>query len=136
MGFVKEFREFAMKGSVIDLAVGVIIGGAFQKIIDSAVGDLLMPLLGKASGGMSFKDMYAAPAGQDGKLPLEEAQNLGAGLAYGRFMDTAIQFILMAFAVFVMIKTINKMKRPEVVAPAETPADVALLTEIRDLLRK
>jgi large conductance mechanosensitive channel len=135
MSFVKEFREFAMKGSVIDLAVGVIIGGAFQKIVDSVVGDLLMPLLGKVSGGVSFKDMYLPLAGQDAQMPLADAQKAGAVLAYGHFIDVFIQFLLMAFAVFLMIKAINKLRRPEP-APAEAPADVALLTEIRDLLKK
>jgi large conductance mechanosensitive channel len=139
MSFFKEFRSFALKGNVMDLAVGVIIGGAFGKIVDSAVGDLIMPLVSKAFGGLDFSNYYVGLAGQAAGLSLVEAKKLGAVFAYGNFMTVAINFIILAFIIFVMIRQMNKIaaSAPAEAAPAEaiTPEDVLLLREIRDSLK-
>ena len=129
MSIASEFKEFAMKGNVVDMAVGVVIGGAFGKIVSSFVGDVVMPLLGKLVGGVNFSDL---------------ALDLGAGptgepvlLKYGAFLQAAFDFLIIAAAIFMAVKAINRLKKPPPpAAPAEPPADVALLTEIRDLLRK
>lgn len=139
MGFFSEFKEFAVKGNVMDLAVGVIIGGAFGKIVDSTVNDLIMPLIGKAVGGLDFSNYYIALAGQDPTLPLVEAKKIGAVFAYGNFATVALNFLILAFIIFLMIKQINRLKREPAPAPAEappTPEDVVLLREIRDALKK
>jgi large conductance mechanosensitive channel len=138
MSFFQEFRSFALKGNVMDLAVGVIIGGAFGKIVDSAVGDLIMPLVSKAFGGLDFSNYYVGLAGQAAGLSLVEAKKLGAVFAYGSFVTVAINFIILAFIIFVMIRQMNKIAAS---APAEAPAeaitseDVLLLREIRDSLK-
>jgi len=140
MGFVKEFKEFALKGNVIDLAVGVIIGGAFGKIVDSLVNDVIMPLISALIGKPDFSSLYvvlkgSVPAG----LPLSEAKKI-AGIsifAYGNFITIAINFLLLAFVIFLFVKGINSLKRKETVAtplPAAT-IDQTLLKEIRDLLK-
>ena len=128
MSMLQEFKEFAMKGNVVDMAVGVVIGGAFGKIVSSFVGDVVMPLLGKLVGGANFSDF---------------AINLGANAAgepvllkYGAFLQSAFDFLIIAAAIFMAVKAINKLKTPPPAAPAAPPADVALLTEIRDLLKK
>ena len=128
MSMLQEFKEFAMKGNVVDMAVGVVIGGAFGKIVSSFVGDVVMPLLGKLVGGVNFADL---------------AINLGANAAgepvllkYGAFLQSAFDFLIIAAAIFMAVKAINKLKAPPTAAPAAPPADVALLTEIRDLLKK
>jgi large conductance mechanosensitive channel len=137
MGFMTEFKEFAVKGNVIDLAVGVIIGGAFGKIVDSVVGDLIMPLVGRIFGGFDFSNYYIALAGQPGGLPLAEAKKLGAVFAYGNFITVAINFAILAFIIFLMIKQINRLKKDTPpAAPAAPPEDVMLLREIRDALKK
>ncbi|TBO32769.1 large conductance mechanosensitive channel protein MscL [Aquabacterium lacunae] len=139
MSFVTEFKEFAVKGNVMDLAVGVIIGGAFGKIVDSVVNDLIMPLVGKAVGGLDFSNYYVALAGQDATLPLVEAKKLGAVFAYGNFLTVLLNFIILAFIIFMMIKQINRLKKEAPAAPAApaaTPEDVLLLREIRDSLKK
>jgi large conductance mechanosensitive channel len=139
MSIAKEFKEFALKGNVIDLAVGVIIGGAFGKIVDSIVGDLIMPLVSRVFGGLDFSNYYLALSGQAAGLSLIEAKKLGAVLAYGSFITVAINFVILAFIIFMMVKQMNRMRRddaPEVQAPAVTPEDVLLLREIRDSLRK
>lgn len=142
MGFVKEFREFAIRGSVIDLAVGVIIGGSFQKIVDSAVGDLFMPVLGKITGGIDFTDMYLPLAGQEAGMSIVDAKKQGPVFAYGAFLNQVIQFMLMAFAVFVLVKAINRVKATAIPEPDPAPAppepsgEEKLLVEIRDLLAK
>jgi large conductance mechanosensitive channel len=139
MGMVSEFKEFVNKGNVMDLAVGVIIGGAFGKIVDSLVGDLIMPVISAATGGLDFSNNFSA---LDGKTyaTLAEAKKAGAAvLAYGSFITIVINFLLLAFCVFILVKMVNSMKKVEAPAPAaapETPADVKLLTEIRDLLKK
>jgi large conductance mechanosensitive channel len=137
MGFMTEFKEFAVKGNVVDLAVGVIIGGAFGKIVDSVVGDLIMPIVGRIFGGLDFSNYYVGLAGQAGGLPLAEARKLGAVFAYGNFITVALNFAILAFIIFLMIKQINRLKNEAPPAePAATPEDVVLLREIRDALRK
>ena len=140
MSFASEFKEFALKGSVVDLAVGVIIGGAFGKIVDSAVKDLIMPIVNLVTGGqIDYANKYlvlsgSVPAGAS----LVEAQKVGNVLAYGNFLTIAINFTMLAFVIFLMIKQINRLKRtePAAVAPPATPEDVVLLREIRDALYK
>jgi len=142
MGFVKEFKEFAIKGSVMDLAVGVIIGGAFGKIIDSVVKDLIMPLISAVIGSVDFSNMYVVLKGEvTANLALEDARKVPDAVifAYGNFITVAINFFLLALAVFMLVKGINSMKRKqeEAVAPPAGPTkEEVLLTEIRDLLKK
>lgn len=139
MSISTEFKEFALKGNVVDLAVGVIIGGAFGKIVDSIVGDLIMPLVSRIFGGLDFSNYYIGLAGQAAGLTLVEAKKAGAVFAYGSFITVAINFIILAFIIFMMVKQMNRMNRadaPSVAAPAATPEDVVLLREIRDSLRK
>ncbi len=138
MSFGTEFKEFAVKGNVMDLAVGVIIGGAFGKIVDSVVGDLIMPLVSKVTGGLDFSNYFIALAGQTATT-LADAKKAGAVFAYGNFITVAINFIILAFIIFLMVKQINKLKKeapPVVAPPAPTPEDVMLLREIRDSLKK
>jgi large conductance mechanosensitive channel len=139
MGFATEFKEFAMKGNVVDLAVGVIIGAAFGKIVDSIVGDLIMPLVGVVFGGLDFSNYFIPLAGQTASN-LADAKKAGAVFAYGSFITVALNFMLLAFIIFLMIKQINRLKRhhEQAPAPAEAvaePEDVVLLREIRDALR-
>ena len=139
MGFVTEFKEFAVKGNVMDLAVGVIIGGAFGKIVDSVVNDMIMPLVGKVVGGLDFSNYYIALAGQTPGLTLVDAKKAGAVFAYGNFLTVALNFVILAFIIFLMIKQINRLKNEAPAAPAApapTPEDVVLLREIRDSLKK
>ena len=138
MSMMSEFKEFAMKGSVVDLAVGVIIGGAFGKIVDSLVGDVIMPVVSKIFGGLDFANYFIPLSGQTATT-LVEAKKEGAVLAYGSFLTVSINFVILAFIIFMMVKQMNRMRRddaPEVQAPAVTPEDVLLLREIRDSLRK
>lgn len=132
MGMIKEFKEFAMRGSVIDLAVGVVIGGAFGKIVTSLVDDIIMPPLGYFLGGIDFSDM---------KFVLTEAnaatETAEVAINYGNFINIIIQFLIIAFCIFMVIKGINSLKRakPEEEVPAEPTKEEALLTEIRDILK-
>ena len=140
MSFIQEFKSFAVKGNVIDLAVGVIIGGAFGKIVDSVVGDLIMPLVSKAFGGLDFSNYYLALAGQSAGLSLLEAKKLGAVFAYGSFVTVALNFTILAFIIFLMIRQMNRLSAsaPQAAAPEAapiTPEDVLLLREIRDSLK-
>jgi len=138
MGFIKEFKEFAMKGNVMDMAVGVIIGGAFGKIVSSLVSDVLMPLIGKVTGGVSFTDLFIN-LGDGEYSTLAAAQEAGAAvLAYGQFIQNIIDFIIIAFCIFLMIKGMNKLKKEEPAEPEapKGPTQEELLTEIRDLLKK
>ena len=139
MSMASEFKEFALKGNVMDLAVGVIIGSAFAKIVDSLVGDLIMPIVGKIFGGLDFNNYFIALSGQTATT-LVEAKKAGAVLAYGSFITVAINFIILAFIIFMMVKQMNRMKREAPAAapaaPAPTPEDVLLLREIRDALNK
>jgi large conductance mechanosensitive channel len=143
MGMMQEFRDFAMKGNVVDLAVGVIIGGAFGKIVDSLVKDIIMPIVGKIFGGMNFTEMYvmlSPPAkALDGAVSYETLTKAGASLfAYGNFITIVINFIILAFVIFQMVKAFNKAKGKTNLDAAAAPApdDVVLLREIRDLLKK
>ena len=137
MSFASEFKEFALKGNVMDLAVGVIIGGAFGKIVDSMVGDLIMPIVGKIFGGLDINNYYIGLANQAAGLPLAEAKKVGAVFAYGSFITIAINFIILVIIIFMMVKQMNRMKRAEPPAPpAPTAEDVLLLREIRDSLKK
>ena len=139
MSFLNEFKSFAVKGNVVDLAVGVIIGGAFGKIVDSVVGDLIMPLVSRAFGGLDFSNYYWALAGQNAGLSLVEAKKLGAVFAYGNFITVALNFIILAFIIFLMIRQMNRLSAAKAPAQAPeapiTPEDVLLLREIRDSLR-
>ena len=142
MSFTSEFKEFALKGNVVDLAVGVIIGGAFGKIVDSAVKDLIMPIANLVTGGqIDYANKYLVLAGNvPAGASLVEAQKVGNVFAYGNFITIAINFIILAFVIFMMIKQINRLKRaepaPAPAAPPATPEDVVLLREIRDALNK
>ena len=138
MGFIKEFKEFAIKGNVMDMAVGVIIGGAFGKIVTSLVNDVLMPLIGKMTGGVSFKDLFVN-LGDGNYQTLAAAQEAGAAvLAYGQFIQNILDFIIIAFCIFLMIKGMNKLKneKPEEPAAPAGPTQEELLDELRDLLKK
>ena len=140
MSFIQEFRSFALKGNVMDLAVGVIIGGAFGKIVDSVVGDLVMPLISSAFGGLDFSNYFLALSGQAAGLSLVEAKKLGAVFAYGSFLTVALNFIILAFIIFLMIRQMNRLTaaKSEPVAPPAAPIipeDVLLLREIRDSLK-
>jgi large conductance mechanosensitive channel len=142
MSFMKEFREFAVKGNVIDLAVGVIIGGAFGKIVDSLVADIIMPIVGMIFGKLDFSNLFIVL----GTVPAGIANNVAdlrkAGvpvLAYGNFITIAVNFIILAFVIFIMVKQINRLRNTEAAAPAAPPAppeDVVLLREIRDALKR
>lgn len=139
MSFAQEFKNFAMKGNVVDLAVGVIIGGAFGKIVGSMVDDIIMPVVSLVFGKLDFSNYFLPLAGQDPSLPLAEAKKLGAVLAFGNFFSIALNFVILAFVIFVMIRQINRMKAEPAEAPAEaapTPEDIALLREIRDSLKQ
>lgn len=136
MAMMAEFKAFISKGNVMDLAVGVIIGGAFGKIVDSLVGDVIMPIVGKIFGGLDFSNMYIPLNGQEMGLALAEAQKGGAVLAYGNFVTVALNFLILAFIIFQMVKMVNRLKAPEPdAAPAPTPDDILLLREIRDALK-
>lgn len=137
MSMMAEFKEFALKGNVMDLAVGVIIGAAFGKIVDSLVNDIIMPIVGRIFGGLDFSNMYIPLNGQDATLALVEAKKLGSVLAYGNFITIALNFLILAFIIFQMVRIMNKMKKAEPpAAPAPTPDDIVLLREIRDALKK
>jgi large conductance mechanosensitive channel len=144
MSFTSEFKEFAIKGNVVDLAVGVIIGAAFGKIVDSVVKDLIMPIIGKILGGLDFSNYFiqlsAAPADFKGPMTYEALSKAGVPLfAYGNFLTVAINFVILAFIIFMMVKQINRLKNaapPPPAAPAAPPEDVLLLREIRDALKK
>ena len=141
MGFVKEFKEFAMKGNVMDMAVGVIIGGAFGKIVSSLVDDVIMPVISLATGGVDFTNKYAVL----GEIPAGVANNYAtlkeegvSMFAYGAFIQNVIDFLIIALCIFLMIKGMNKLMKKKEEAPAdpEPSAEEKLLTEIRDLLKK
>lgn len=135
---LKEFKEFAMKGSVIDLAVGVIIGAAFGKIVESVVNDMIMPVVGRALGGLDFSNYFVAlkdiPPGT--AVTLEAVRKAGVPVfAYGNFLTISINFIILAFIIFLLVRWINNLKRAESSAPAEAREEVKLLREIRDSLK-
>ncbi len=142
MSFTSEFKDFAVKGNVVDLAVGVIIGAAFGRIVDSLVKDLIMPIVGKIFGGLDFSSYFimlsVAPADFKGPMTYDALTKAGVPLfAYGNFITVAINFIILAFIIFLMVKQVNRMKKAEPAAPAPaTPEDVVLLRQIRDALVK
>jgi large conductance mechanosensitive channel len=133
---LKEFREFALRGNVVDLAIGVIIGVAFNNIVQSMVGDVFMPVIGAITGGLDFSNYFTSLSGTVTADSLEEAKKQGAVLAWGRFITVAINFVLVAWVLFLVVKGINRLKKKE--AAKESPAmpkQEMLLTEIRDLLK-
>jgi large conductance mechanosensitive channel len=145
MGMLKEFREFAIKGNVVDLAVGVIIGAAFSKIVDSLVGDLIMPLVGRVIGSLDFSNLFVVLGNAPPGVAHTVADLKKAGvpvLAYGNFITVAVNFVILAFIIFLMVRAINRLrslheeeKKAPAAEPAPPPEDVQLLREIRDELR-
>jgi len=139
MSMLQDFKAFAIRGNVVDLAVAVIIGGAFGKIVDSMVQDVIMPVIGKVCGGLDFSNYYLPLNNQGTQLTLVEAKKVGAVLAYGNFFTILLNFVILAFVIFQMVRLLSKLKREEPVAeaaPAVTPEDILLLREIRDALKK
>lgn len=137
MGLLSEFKEFASRGNVVDMAVGVVIGGAFGKIVSSFVNDVVMPPIGMLTGGVDFKDLKLTL--QDAVMEGDKVVKAAVSMNIGVFMNTVIDFVIIAFAIFMVIKAMNAMKRKKEEAPAAPPApseEVVLLTEIRDALRK
>jgi large conductance mechanosensitive channel len=136
-----EFKQFALRGNVVDLAIGIIIGAAFSKIVDSLVGDIFMPIIGAITGGLDFSNYFTPLAESVTATGLAEAKNQGAVLAWGSFITAAINFIIIAWILFLLVKGMNRLRRTEDAKtgtadkPAELPADVKLLTEIRDLMK-
>jgi large conductance mechanosensitive channel len=135
---LKEFREFAMKGNVVDLAVGVIIGAAFGAIVNSLVGDVIMPIIGAITGGLDFSNYFTPLSKAVTASNLADAKKQGAVLAWGSFLTLTLNFLIIAFVLFVVIRVMNQLKRHEEASPAPTKPtrEVELLTEIRDLLKK
>lgn len=136
---LKEFREFALKGNMVDLAIGVIIGTAFGGLVNSIVADIIMPIVGVITGGIDFTNLYVQLAGNPVANDLEAARKAGATLAYGNFLTLFINFTIVAFVLFMVVKAMNRLKRKQAEAPPAptvTPQDVVLLTEIRDLLKR
>lgn len=136
MSFLKEFKDFAMRGNVLDLAVGVIIGGAFGGIVKSMVDDMIMPLVGRFVGGVNFNNLYINFSGVE-YASLDEAKKAGAAiLPYGAFIQNVVNFIIIAFCVFLIVKLVNMASKPKAVPVGATPEDTLLLREIRDALKK
>ena len=139
MTMSSEFKEFIMKGNVMDLAIGVIIGAAFGKIVDSLVNDIIMPIVGKITGGVDFSNMFISladiPAGTAGTYAALKTAGVPM-LAYGNFITIVINFVILSFIIFMMVKQVNRMKKTTPAAPAATPDDILLLREIRDALKK
>ena len=136
---LKEFKEFAMKGNVVDLAVGVIIGVAFGAIVNSLVNDIIMPIIGSVTGGLDFSNYFTGLSKAVTATNLADAKKQGAVLAWGSFLTLTINFLIVAFVLFIVIRLMNKVKRKEEAAPAAPPKPTRqeeLLTEIRDLLKK
>ena len=132
---LKEFREFALRGNMVDLAIGIIIGAAFSGLVNSIVNDLIMPIVGRITGGIDFSNKYIQLAG-DPQPTLEAARHAGATIAYGNFLTLLINFIIVAWILFLIVKGMNTMKRKQEASPepAAEPEDVKLLREIRDML--
>jgi large conductance mechanosensitive channel len=136
-----EFKQFALRGNVVDLAIGIIIGAAFGRIVDSLVGDIFMPIIGAITGGLDFSNYFTALSGNVTAGSLDEAKKQGAVLGWGNFVTVAINFVIIAWILFLLVKGMNRLRRAEdaktgtAEKPPEIPADVKLLTEIRDLLK-
>ena len=140
-GLATEFKEFAAKGNVVDLAVGVIIGAAFAKIVDSLVKDIIMPVIGRIFGGLDFSNYFVVlappPAGYAGPMTYDALTKAGVPLlAWGNFISVCINFLILAFIIFMMVRQINRLRRAEPPAPAAPAEDILLLREIRDSLRR
>lgn len=136
---LEEFKKFALRGNVVDLAIGVIIGAAFGAIVNSLVGDLIMPVISAMTRGLDFSNYFVPLSGAVTATTLDAAREQGAVFAYGKFLTAVLKFAIVAWVMFLIIRAMNAMKRKQEVAPppvAETPADIKLLTEIRDLLKK
>ena len=136
---LKEFREFAMKGNVVDLAIGIVIGAAFGAIVTSLVNDIIMPVIGVATGGLDFSNYFVGLSSKVNAANLADAKKQGAVLAYGNFIQLTVNFLIIAFSLFIVIRIMNQLKRREEAKPAEPlkpSAEVVLLTEIRDILKK
>lgn len=140
---LSEFKEFIAKGNVMDLAVGVIIGGAFALITKSLIDDIIMPVIGAIFGGLDFSNYFLQLGGESGATTLEAAKEAGAVLAYGNFITVVVNFVILAFIIFLMVRYVNRIRaametpeEPVDEAPAAPPADIQLLTEIRDALKK
>jgi large conductance mechanosensitive channel len=136
---LKEFREFAMKGNVVDLAVAVIIGAAFGAIVSSMVADIIMPIIGAVTGGLDFSNYFTGLSSQVTATNLADAKKQGAVLAWGNFLTLTLNFLIVAFVLFIVVQLMGKLKKKEATAPAAPPPptpEVQLLTEIRDLLKK
>lgn len=133
MGMMQEFKAFAMRGNVMDMAVGIVIGGAFGKIVSSLVSDVIMPPIGMLTGGIDFSAMKWVLKPADDSDPKHKIAEVA--INYGVFINTIITFIIVAFAIFMLVKVMNRLQRKQEAAPAAPPADVVLLTEIRDLLK-
>lgn len=139
MGMLKEFREFAMKGNVVDLAVAVIIGAAFGAIVTSLVGDIIMPIIGAITGGLDFSNYFTGLSKAVNATNLADAKKQGAVLAWGNFLTLTLNFLIIAFVLFMVVRFMNQFKRKDEAKSAEPPKpsdEVVLLTEIRDLLKK
>ncbi len=132
---LEEFKKFAMRGNVVDLAVGVIIGAAFGAIVNSLVADIIMPLIGAATGGLDFSNYFLPLSSKVTAVSLADAKKQGAVFAWGSFLTIVINFAIIAWVLFLCIKGINKLKAPEAPAPAGPSPEVQLLTEIRDALK-
>lgn len=133
---LKEFKDFIARGNVFDMAVGIIMGAAFTAIVNSMVGDLIMPIIGVLTSGVDFADKFVTLDGET-YANLKAAKDAGAPvITYGVFINAVINFLIVAFVIFMLVKQVNRLKKQEAAAPSEPPADVKLLTEIRDLLKK
>jgi large conductance mechanosensitive channel len=133
---LEEFKKFAMRGNVVDLAVGVVIGAAFGGIVNSLVADIIMPIIGAITGGLDFSNYFVPLSAKVHAVALADAKKEGAVLAWGNFLTILINFVIIAFALFLVVKLINRLYKPDPAKPAAPPADVVLLTEIRDLLKQ
>ena len=132
---LQEFKKFAMRGNVTDLAIGVVIGAAFGAIVSSLVGDLITPIIGAVTGGLDFSNHFLPLSSKVTATALAEAKKQGAVLAWGNFLTVVINFLIIAWVLFLVVKGINRLYAPEQAKPAELPKDVQLLTEIRDILK-
>ncbi|MEK1889564.1 MAG: large conductance mechanosensitive channel protein MscL [Phyllobacterium sp.] len=132
---LKEFKEFALKGNMVDLAIGVIIGGAFGRLVESIVADILMPIIGLVTGGIDFSNLYLQLSGAP-QPTLTAAREAGATIAYGNFITLLINFLIVAWVLFLVVKAMNQFKKKETAKAAEPAKEEVLLTEIRDLLAK
>lgn len=133
---LEEFKKFALRGNVVDLAIGVIIGAAFSKIVDSMVGDLFMPIVGAVTGGLDFSNYFTPLSAQVTAPSLAEAKKQGAVLAWGNFLTITLNFVVVAWVLFLVVKAMNRLRLRQEKSTPELPADVKLLAEIRDILAK